>query len=84
MKVEHAPADSTGYVQFKNVAKEREEAEQKKQEEEKAKKEVSVPYPVPLGLLSWLTPTRARTGGQAGQEEVGGRRPGQEGRRQLE
>ncbi|POY76748.1 hypothetical protein BMF94_0340 [Rhodotorula taiwanensis] len=41
MKVEHAPADSTGYVQFKNVAKEREEAEQKKQEEEKAKKEAA-------------------------------------------
>jgi hypothetical protein len=32
MKVEHAPTDSTGYVQFKNVAKEREEEEKKKQE----------------------------------------------------
>ncbi|GAA5966997.1 hypothetical protein JCM8115_003488 [Rhodotorula mucilaginosa] len=35
MKVEHAPTDSTGYVQFKNVAKEREEEEKKKQEAQK-------------------------------------------------
>ena len=42
MKVEHAPTDSTGYVQFKNVAKEREEEEKKKQQEEEQKKEVSV------------------------------------------
>ncbi|GAA5992420.1 hypothetical protein JCM10908_000808 [Rhodotorula pacifica] len=39
MKVERAPADSAGYVQFRNVAREREEAEKKKQEEEEKKKE---------------------------------------------
>ncbi|BGP54140.1 hypothetical protein JCM8202_003142 [Rhodotorula sphaerocarpa] len=41
MKAQHAPSDSTGYVQFKNVAKEREEEEKKQKEQEQEKQQAA-------------------------------------------